>query len=79
MNQAERDRRLVSVMPSPRQIALENMEFYAFFHFGMNTYTDREWGTGTESPSLFCHGNLLVEEASYEQLCFLCGFTHDGK
>ena len=29
------------------------MEFIAFAHFGINTFTDKEWGEGTESPSLF--------------------------
>jgi len=42
-----------NVIPSPNQLAWQKMEFIAFAHFGMNTFTDREWGEGTESPSLF--------------------------
>jgi alpha-L-fucosidase len=41
------------LVPSPNQAAWQEMEFIAFAHFGMNTFTDREWGEGTESPSLF--------------------------
>lgn len=41
------------VVPSPRQLAWQERELIAFAHFGMNTFTDREWGLGTESPSLF--------------------------
>ncbi len=41
------------VVPSPNQVAWQRREFIGFAHFGMNTFTDREWGDGTESPSLF--------------------------
>jgi len=41
------------VMPSDRQLSLQAMEFYAFVHFTVNTYTDQEWGMGNEDPSIF--------------------------
>ena len=39
--------------PSPRQLAWQALEYSAFIHFGLNTYTGKEWGYGDESPSLF--------------------------
>lgn len=41
------------VAPSERQLAWFEVGFYAFIHFGMNTFTGREWGDGTEPESLF--------------------------
>jgi len=46
-------RAAANIVPSSNQFAWQEMEFIAFVHFGMNTYTDREWGEGRESPSLF--------------------------
>ncbi len=43
----------VNPLPAARQLKWHEMEFYAFVHFNMNTFTDIEWGTGGESPELF--------------------------
>jgi alpha-L-fucosidase len=44
-----------SVLPvsSERQLAWHEMEFYAFVHFNMNTFTNMEWGLGSERPEFF--------------------------
>jgi alpha-L-fucosidase len=41
------------VKPSPRQIAWQELEFTCFIHFGMNTFTNREWGEKGTSPANF--------------------------
>jgi alpha-L-fucosidase len=43
----------LSPLPSERQLAWHDLEFYAFVHFNMNTFTNMEWGFGNESPELF--------------------------
>ncbi len=40
-------------LPSERQLRWHALEFNAFVHFNMNTFTDREWGEGTEDPDTF--------------------------
>ena len=39
--------------PSAAQLEWQRDELAIFVHFGVNTFTDREWGDGTESPSIF--------------------------
>jgi|GEM_PF-2007695 len=39
--------------PSARQLEWQQLETTAFIHFTVNTYTGKEWGDGTESPSIF--------------------------
>jgi alpha-L-fucosidase/beta-glucanase (GH16 family) len=46
-------RKAANVRPSPRQLAWQELEFICFIHFGVNTFTGREWGTGTEDPKIF--------------------------
>ena len=41
------------VVPTPNQLAWQQMELTAFLHYGMNTYTNREWGDGKENPEWF--------------------------
>ena len=42
------DERFISVTPSKRQIAYQNMEYFCFIHFTVNTFSGREWGLGDE-------------------------------
>jgi alpha-L-fucosidase len=42
-----------NVIPSPRQLRWQQLELTAFFHFGINTFTNREWGQGNEVINAF--------------------------
>ena len=50
------------VVPSPKQLAWQQMELTAFLHFGINTFTDNEWGNGADDPTLFNPTNLDCEQ-----------------
>jgi len=41
------------ITPSDRQLSLQRIEFYSFIHFSIATFSDREWGLGSERPSMF--------------------------
>jgi alpha-L-fucosidase len=44
--------------PTPAQLAWQRDELALFLHFGVNTFTDREWGDGREDPSIFAPARL---------------------
>lgn len=43
----------VGPVPTENQMRWQEMEYYAFIHFSLNTYTDQSWGYGDEDVSLF--------------------------
>jgi alpha-L-fucosidase len=45
-------------VPTPSQLEWQRDELAMFLHFGVNTFTDREWGDGRESPSIFAPSRL---------------------
>ena len=53
---------VVEPIPSDRQKIWQEMEYYAFIHFNMNTFTNKEWGYGDESPSTFNPTSLDTDQ-----------------
>lgn len=47
------DERLIQAVPTKRQLAYQNMEYFCFIHFTVNTFTGREWGLGDEAEAIF--------------------------
>ena len=52
------------LIPTPQQLSWQQMELTAFLHFGINTFTGREWGDGKEDPALFNPSELKLAEGT---------------
>ncbi len=70
--------------PSAAQLAWQRDELAIFVHFGVNTFTDREWGDGSESPSIFNPARLDARQwaraakAAGAKAMILTAKHHDG-
>jgi len=71
-------------LPSQAQLDWHDMEYYMFVHFSMNTFTNKEWGYGDESPSTFNPSDLdtrqwakTAKEAGMKGI-ILTAKHHDG-
>jgi alpha-L-fucosidase len=70
--------------PTPSQVNWQKNETTAFLHFSVNTFTDREWGTGKESPEIFNPEKLdarqwikAIKKAGFK-MAIITAKHHDG-
>jgi alpha-L-fucosidase len=74
----------VGPIPSGRQLAWQNVPFYLFMHFGPNTFTDLEWGKGSEKEEVFnpteldCRQWCRIAKAAGATGIVITAKHHDG-
>ncbi len=72
------------VLPTAAQIEWQKMEYYLFVHFGINTFTNEEWGSGQESPAIFnpteldCRQWAATAKAAGMKAIIITAKHHDG-
>ncbi len=72
------------IKPSPQQVEWQDLEIGVLIHFGLNTFTNKEWGDGTVDPKLFNPSQLDPEqwveaaEAAGAKYLILVAKHHDG-
>ena len=71
-------------LPSAAQLEWSRMDFYLFVHFGPNTFTDMEWGKGTEQEDVFnptaldCKQWCRIAKAAGAKGIIITAKHHDG-
>lgn len=73
-----------NIVPTARQLRWQKLELTAFFHFGINTFTNKEWGDGKEEEKLF--NPMALDARQWVRECKAAGINqviitakhHDG-
>ncbi len=74
----------VGPTPSPRQLSWQKLGYYAFVHFGPNTFTGNEWGSGKEPTEVFdpkkldCGQWCRTFKAAGMKMVIITAKHHDG-
>jgi alpha-L-fucosidase len=74
----------LSPVPSSMQLEWSDLEFYLFVHFGPNTFTNLEWGEGTEHEEVFnptalsCEQWCKIAKAAGAKGIIITAKHHDG-
>lgn len=55
-------KKITDIRPSSRQLAWQEMEFYGFIHYGINSFMDQEWGSGKEDLQIFNPKNVDTDQ-----------------
>jgi alpha-L-fucosidase len=73
-----------AAVPSPQHMEWQRKEIIAFTHFGVNTFTNSEWGSGKEDPQVFNPTSLNCDQwitalkaAGVREVILTCKH-HDG-
>ncbi|MEG0692991.1 MAG: alpha-L-fucosidase [Oscillospiraceae bacterium] len=74
----------IQIVPSERQLSWQRLEFTAFLHYGLNSFTNSEWGTGAVDTSIFNPQKLNTDNwceslmAAGIKACLFTAKHHDG-
>ena len=72
------------VLPTRQQVEWQKMEFNMFMHFGPNTFSGMEWGTGKETAEMFnptamdCRQWTSIAKAAGMKGVIITAKHHDG-
>lgn len=74
----------ITPLPTKKQLEWHRQEYYLFMHFGPNTFTNKEWGEGTEPEDIFNPTNLdcrqwcRIAKAAGAKGIIITAKHHDG-
>lgn len=66
INSTEFLSRVTAVVPEKRQMDFQKLGYYNFIHFGLNTFTKKEWGSGKVSPEVFTLADIDTDKWARE-------------